>query len=100
MVSVFGWPDPNTWECCSSFFLTLATFPRVWTRPSKHGNHKVIVYSVGIVVLNFIKYYSSWLHISSQLFLLDDYVIIRKYNELNHRDHQQININSDKNITQ
>jgi hypothetical protein len=18
MVSVFGWPDPNTWECCSS----------------------------------------------------------------------------------
>jgi hypothetical protein len=25
--------------------LTLATFPRVWTRPSKNGNHKVIVYS-------------------------------------------------------
>ena len=24
--------------------LTLATFPRVWIRPSKHGNHKVIVY--------------------------------------------------------
>ena len=26
-----------------SLFLTLATFPRVWIRPSKHGNHKVIV---------------------------------------------------------
>jgi hypothetical protein len=26
-------------------FLTLATFPRVWIRPFKHGNHKVIVYS-------------------------------------------------------
>ena len=28
-----------------ALFLTLATFPRVWIRPSKHGNHKVIVYS-------------------------------------------------------
>jgi hypothetical protein len=26
-------------------FLTLATFPRVWIRPSKQGNHKEIVYS-------------------------------------------------------
>jgi hypothetical protein len=26
-----------------ALFLTLATFPRVWIRPSKHGNHKVIV---------------------------------------------------------
>ena len=25
-------------------FLTLAKFPRVWIMPSKHGNHKVIVY--------------------------------------------------------
>ena len=27
-----------------AFFLTLATFPRVWVRPFKHGNHKVIGY--------------------------------------------------------
>ena len=27
-------------------------------------------------------------------------IIIRKYNELNHRDRAQININSDKNIIQ
>jgi hypothetical protein len=27
-----------------SLFLTQATFPSVWIRPSKHGNHKVIVY--------------------------------------------------------
>jgi hypothetical protein len=27
---------------------------------------------------------------------LDGYFIIRKYNELNHRDRAQININSDK----
>jgi hypothetical protein len=27
-----------------ALFLTLATFPRVWIRPSKDGNHKVIVY--------------------------------------------------------
>jgi hypothetical protein len=26
-----------------TLFLTLATFPHVWIRPSKHGNHKVIV---------------------------------------------------------
>ena len=26
-----------------ALFLTLATFPRVWTRPSKLGNHKEIV---------------------------------------------------------
>jgi hypothetical protein len=42
----------------------------------------------------------SWLHVSSQLSLLNDYVIIRKYHELNHRDRAQININSDKNIIQ
>ena len=53
-----------------------------------------------ILCLNFIKYYSCWLHVSSQLSLLDDYLIIRTYNELNHRDCAQININSDKNITQ
>ena len=35
-----------------------------------------------------------------QQFLLDDYFIIRKYNELNHRGRAQININLDKNITQ
>ena len=29
-----------------ALFLTLATFPRVWIRPSKHGNHKVIVYYI------------------------------------------------------
>ena len=27
-----------------ALFLTLATSPRVWFRPSKHGNHKVIGY--------------------------------------------------------
>ena len=58
MVSFLGWPDPNTWKvllelrkACKitrlrlvfhALFLTLATFPRVWIRPSKHGNHKVI----------------------------------------------------------
>jgi hypothetical protein len=42
----------------------------------------------------------SWLHVSSQLSLLNDYVIIRKYHELNHSDRAQININSDKNIIQ
>jgi hypothetical protein len=26
-----------------ALFLTLATFPRVWIRPSKQGNHKVTV---------------------------------------------------------
>jgi hypothetical protein len=50
--------------------------------------------------LNFIKYYSSWLHVSFQLSILDNYFILRKYNELNHRDRAQININSDKNIIQ
>jgi hypothetical protein len=45
--------------------------------------------------------YSSWLHVSAQLYLLDDYFVIRKYrDELNHRDHARININSNKNITQ
>jgi hypothetical protein len=44
-----------------------------------------------ILCLSFIKYHSSWLHVSSQLSLLDDYFIIRKYNELNHRDRAQIN---------
>ena len=39
-----------------------------------------------------IKYYSSWLLVSSQLFLsvLDGYAIIRKYNEFNHRDHARL----------
>jgi hypothetical protein len=32
------------WLVFRVLFLTLATFPRVWIRPSKHGNHKVIVY--------------------------------------------------------
>ena len=27
-----------------ALFLTLAPFPRVWIRQSKHGNHKVIGY--------------------------------------------------------
>ena len=27
-----------------TLFLTLATFPCVWIRPSKHGNHEVIVH--------------------------------------------------------
>ena len=31
-----------------------------------------------------------WLYVSSQLSLLDDYFIMRKYNELNHRDRAQI----------
>jgi hypothetical protein len=53
-----------------------------------------------ILYLNFIKYYSSWLHVSSQLSLLDGYFIIRKYSELNHHDRAQININSDKNLIQ
>jgi hypothetical protein len=55
-----------------------------------------------ILCLNFIKYYSSWLYVSTQLSLLDDYFIIQKYNELNHSDLAQINIyiNSDKNIIQ
>jgi hypothetical protein len=30
--------------------------------------------------------------------MLGDYLITRKYNELNHRDRAQININSDKSI--
>ena len=51
--------------------------------------------------LNFTKYYSSWLHVSSQLSLLHDCLIIRKYIELNYSDHAlQININPDENITQ
>ena len=41
-----------------------------------------------ILCLNFIKYYSSWLYVSATL--LDDYFIIRKHNELNHRDRGQI----------
>jgi hypothetical protein len=53
-----------------------------------------------ILCLNFIKYYSSWLLVSSQLSLLDGYLIIRKYNELDNRDRAQININSNKNIKQ
>jgi hypothetical protein len=28
------------------FLEFLATFPRVWIRPSKHGNHKIIVYYI------------------------------------------------------
>jgi hypothetical protein len=38
------------------------------------------------------------LHISSQLSLLDDYFIIRKYNELKHRDRAQIKIRRKKKI--
>ena len=53
-----------------------------------------------ILWLNFIKYYSLWLHVSSQLSLLDGYFITQKYNELNHCDRTQINKNSDKNIKQ
>ena len=41
--------------------------------------------------------FSSWLHVPS---LLDVHLIIRKYNELNHHDRAQININSDNNTTQ
>jgi hypothetical protein len=66
------------------------TFVWCWTVPHR----------AQILCLNFIKYYSLWLHVSSQLSLLDDYFIIRKYNELNHRDRAQININSNKNIIQ
>jgi hypothetical protein len=33
-------------------------------------------------------------------FLFDNHFIMRKYNELNHLDHAQINVNSDKNETQ
>jgi hypothetical protein len=53
-----------------------------------------------ILCLNLIKYYSSWLHVSSQLSLLDGFFIIRKYNvnELNHRDRVQINVKNQKNI--
>jgi hypothetical protein len=29
-----------------ALFLTLATFLHVWIRPSKHENHKVIIYSI------------------------------------------------------
>jgi hypothetical protein len=48
-----------------------------------------------------IKYSSSWLQrFILAIPILDDYFIIRKYNELNHRDRAQININSDKNIKQ
>jgi hypothetical protein len=38
-------------------------------------------------------YYSS-LHVSPQLSLLDDYFIIRKYSELNHRDRAHINMHN------
>ena len=32
-----------------ALFLTLATFPRVWIRPSKHRNHEVILsYNTGL----------------------------------------------------
>jgi hypothetical protein len=42
--------------------------------------------------------HAAWLYVSSQLSLLDGYLIIQKYNEPNHRDRGQININSDKKI--
>ena len=42
----------------------------------------------------------AWLLVSSQLFLLDGYLITRKYSELNNRAGAQTNINSDKNIIQ
>jgi hypothetical protein len=51
---------------------------------------KSIPHRAQILCLNFIKYYSSWLHVSSRLSLLDDYFIMRKYNEINHRDRAQI----------
>ena len=42
-----------------------------------------------------------WTFHLMQLSLLDGYFTVRKYNELNHRhDRAQINIKSDKNITQ
>jgi hypothetical protein len=74
--------------------------------PGKLQSHKIEDFCLMLnctlpctnLCLNFIKYYSLWLHV--QLSLLDSYLIIRKYNELNHRDRAQININSDKNITQ
>jgi hypothetical protein len=62
----------------------IETFVWCWTVPRR----------AQILCLNLIKYYSSWLHVSSQLSLLDEYFIIQKYNELNHRDRTQININS------
>jgi hypothetical protein len=33
-----------------------------------------------------------WLHVSSELSLLEDYFIIRKYNEFNHSDRAQIKL--------
>ena len=49
-----------------ALFLTLATFPHFWIRPSKHGNHKVIVQSADPVCsyqprlfLTVIQYYNA-----------------------------------------
>ena len=47
MASVFGWPDPNTWDVASARlrfvifqpFSILATSRRVWIKLSKHGDH-------------------------------------------------------------
>jgi hypothetical protein len=53
MISVFGWPGPNMRELSksaqnhlppASVLCAFATFLHVWISPSKHGNHKVIVY--------------------------------------------------------
>jgi hypothetical protein len=55
---------------------TLKAFVWCWT----------VHHRAQILCLNFIKYYPTCLHVSSQLSLLDAYFIIRKYNELNHRD--------------
>jgi hypothetical protein len=49
-------------------------------QPSKSQDRRPLSWTVPhraqILCLNFIKYYSSWLHVSSQLPLLDDYFII------------------------
>jgi hypothetical protein len=69
----------------------------VW-KPGKLQSHKIedlcnfvwcwtIPHRAQILCLNFIKYYSLWLHVSSQLSLLDDYFNIWKHNELNHFPH-------------
>ena len=54
------------------------------------GNSEVAFFFIHPVCCNFVILLS----------LLDGYFIIRKYNELNHHDRAQININSDKNIKQ
>ena len=46
--------------------------------------------------VDFTKHYYAWLHIS--ITFLPHSTIIRKYNESNHRDRAQINVNSDKKL--